>query len=135
MKFLCDENFPVNLVAGLSTIELSNHHTPRKAEIIHTKQLGISNYSDEEIIEVAGNQKAIIITQDKDFKHFKHYKELYKHHDVGVVLYKAYGGKDRYWDKVTAFVNQWEKIKKLAHETPRPFVIQFDVRGASLLSI
>ncbi|HTE00426.1 MAG TPA: DUF5615 family PIN-like protein [Mucilaginibacter sp.] len=135
MKFLCDENFPVNLVSGLSIIEKSNHKSPYQGEIIHTQDLNISNYSDEEIIEIAGKQNAIIITQDKDFKHFKHYKELYKQHNVGVVVYKAYGGKDRYWDKVTAFVNQWEKIKKLVAESPRPFVIQFDIRGAALLNI
>jgi len=133
MKFLCDENFPFNLVSGLSTIEKSNHKSLYQGEIVHTQDLGIRNYSDEEIIEIAGKQNAIIITQDKDFKHFKHYKELYKQHNVGVVVYRAYGGKDKYWDKVIAFVTQWEKIKKLAYDTPKPFVIQFDIRGASIL--
>jgi hypothetical protein len=135
MKFLCDENFPVNLVTGLSMIEKSNHKSPHQGEILHTRDLNIQNYSDEEIIEIAGHQNAIIITQDKDFKHFKHYKELYKQHNVGVVMYKAYGGKDKYWDKVIAFVNHREKIKKLAEETPRPFVIQFDIKGASILKV
>lgn len=54
MKFLCDENFPVNLVSGLNIIEKSNHKSPHQGEIIHTQNLNIRNYSDEEIIEIAG---------------------------------------------------------------------------------
>lgn len=129
MKFLCDENFPVNLVNGINLIEKSNHKSPTFGEIIHTQDLNISDYTDEEIISIAGTHQAIIITADKDFKHHKHYKELYKQHNVGVLQYKALNNQDRYWYKVISFVNNWEKIKKMVSETERPFVFQFDMKN------
>ncbi len=127
--------FQLIKLRGLSIIEKSNHKSQYKGEIIHTKDLNIGDYIDEDLIKVAGNQDAIIITQDKDFKHFKHYKELYKQNNVAVVMYRAYNGKDKYWDKVIAFVNQWEKIKKMSAETERPFVIQFDTKGVCFLKV
>lgn len=129
MKFICDENFPVNLINGINLIEKSNHKSPNMGEIIHTKDLGASNYTDEEIIVLAGEHNAIIITEDKDFKHFKHYKALYKEHNVGVLLYKPYRKKNRYWDKVMSIVDDWEDIKNLISETGKPFVIQFDLKS------
>lgn len=133
MKFICDENLPHNLVAGINLIEKSNHKSPNQGEITHTKELGISNFKDEEIIVLAGKMNAFIITSDKDFKHFKHYKALYKEHNVGVVLYKAINNQDRYWDKVRAIINNWEKIKKMASEAEKPFVLQFDLKGITPL--
>lgn len=97
-------------------IEKSNFKSPNFGEIIHTRSIGINNYKDEELIVVAGKEKAIIITSDKDFKHFKHYKNLYKEKKVGVILYKSLNNQDRYWDKVIALVVNWEKIKKLTSE-------------------
>ena len=129
MKFLCDENFPLNLVLGVNLIEKSNFKSPNFGEIIHTRSIGINNYKDEELIVVAGKEKAIIITSDKDFKHFKHYKNLYKEKNVGVILYKSLNNQDRYWDKVIALVVNWEKIKKLTSEAERPFIFQFDLKG------
>ena len=87
--------------------------------------------TDEEIIEIAGEQKTIIVTQDEDFKRIKHYHQLYKQHRVGVIFYKSPSGGLTYWEVVKSFIRTWEDIKTDLSKFTPPFVCEIHKNGFS----
>ena len=136
ITFLFDQNLPLNLAHGLATLEKSNYKSPNACKIYHTIDLEFSNYTDEALIVEAAKLNAVIITEDKDFKHFKHYKELYLQHNVSAVKYTLSNRKnERYWDRVIAFVTQWEEIKLRIANTESNIIIEFNHKGCSTFTI
>jgi predicted nuclease of predicted toxin-antitoxin system len=128
MYFLFDENVPYKFVQGLDYIEQSNK-SPIKATISHPKFIGKEGVPDEEIIKIAGDNKAIIISFDKDFKHIKSYYPLYRQHKVGVVFLNLTKKEANYWGIVKLIINNWEDLKlRLKDEIP-PFVFQVHKNG------
>jgi PIN domain-containing protein len=130
MLFIFDENYPPEFVRGFSIIETANHHNPIKAQIIFAIDfMGKSGASDEELIAKASKQKAIIITQDSDFRRIKHYKTLLIEHEVGYIYFKVPKGSHRYWDIVKAFVNKWDEIKQNIKKDTIPFAYEINKTG------
>lgn len=129
MYFLFDENVPHRFVEGLACIEYSNRKSPCQATVSHPKLIGKEGSTDEEIISLAGERQAIIISFDKDFKHIRSYYPLYKQHKVGVVFFRLSKKESNYWGIVTLIINQWEELKmKLKDESP-PFAYEISKQG------
>ncbi len=133
MVFLFDENCSFRMADGLNALEDGNTRSDIKITVTHPKHCGLSGKSDEEIIEYAGKHQATIFTQDKDFKHIKHYYQLYKTHKVGVIILRSYKGQIQYWDNVQRLIKHWEEIKSLVKTTPKPFVYEIHKTGISQL--
>jgi len=130
MLFIFDANFPHDFVKGFSIIENANRKSQIKANIVFVDEfMGMSGSTDEEIIEKATLQNAVIITHDSDFKRIKHYKALLTHHKVGYVYFKVPNGKYHYWDIVKSFVNKWEEIKEAITNSEHPFAFEINKQG------
>jgi hypothetical protein len=129
MLFIFDENYPHEFVKGFSIIETANRHNPIKAEIVFVGDfMGKLGARDEEIIEKASKQKAVIVTHDSDFRRIKHYKSLLMEHEVGYIYFKqpkVY----KYWDIVKAFVNKWDEIKESIKNETIPFAYEINKTG------
>lgn len=139
MLFIFDENYPHQFVKGFSILEKANRKSPIKVDIVFAvdfmggpkidpatgTRLSIE---DEEIIASASQKGAVIVTHDSDFKRIKHYKPLLVKHAVGYIYFKT-PKKYEYWDKVKAFVNRWEDIKRKVSTSAHPFAFEIDKRG------
>ena len=134
MVYIFDENYSYRLAQGLSLIEQGNLKSKIPIEITHVKLLGLQGASDEDIIEEAGRRKGVIITMDKDFRHMKHYYNLYKTHGTGGVIFRSSKGVIHYWDIVTSFINKWEKLKEEIKNDSLPFAYQINKQGIQKLS-
>jgi predicted nuclease of predicted toxin-antitoxin system len=110
MVFLFDENIPYKLAQGFILIEEAENSPKIKATVSHIKILNREGATDEEVIQIAGEMKAIIVTFDKDFKHIRSYYPLYKKHNVGIILLKLDKRESNYWGIVKLLTNNWEKI-------------------------
>jgi len=97
-------------------------------QIIYTEFLYFTLFI-EEIIALAGKEKAIIVTQDEDFKRIKHYHQLYKQHSVGVIFYKSPSGGMTYWEVVKSFIKTWEDMKANLSKFTPPFVCEITKTG------
>jgi predicted nuclease of predicted toxin-antitoxin system len=133
MKYIFDENFSHRLAQGLSLIEQGNLKSKIHTEITHVKFLGLEGATDEEIIEAAGKNEGVIITMDKDFRHMKHYFQLYKTHKTGVIIFRSTKGKLSYWDIVKSFINKWEELKESIINESVPFAFQINTKGIQKL--
>jgi predicted nuclease of predicted toxin-antitoxin system len=130
MIILCDENFPVKIAEGLSIIESANRDTVLQCTITHPSILNKTGTSDEEWIKYAGENDAIILTFDGDFKDVKTKGTLYSQNKIGAFFfrYDKKGG-SRYWQTVRLLVNNLEEIKKIIVEKERPFVYRVTSSG------
>ena len=135
MFFLFDENIPYKLAQGFILIEEADNHPKIKAKIHHIKLMGKEGASDSEVIKIAGDEKEIIVTFDRDFKHIKSYYPLYQKYGVGVILLKLQKKDSNYWGIVKILTNNWENIKTTLHQKSRPFVYQVDNAGLKRLEI
>jgi predicted nuclease of predicted toxin-antitoxin system len=133
MLFIFDNNCPPALAKGLNLIEEGNDRSPIKVKVSHVRDFLNENATDEEIIKCAGENKGIIITYDKDFKHIKHYYALYRDFKVGVVFYKS-GKHMNYWEMVKTFINRWEEMKSNVKDSNLPFAFEVNSKGVNKLS-
>lgn len=130
MLFLFDENFSPNLAGGLALIESANTRSPVQVEIKHTNDfMGGAGSSDTDIIAAAAGLGAVIFTKDSDFKRIKHYHELYREHQVGVVFFRSTKQRLTYWDEVVNFINRWESLKTALAEARPPMAFQLTLQG------
>lgn len=129
MQFISDENIPYKLAAALSILEESNLKTKIVGKITSIKALGKEGITDEEVIKLAGDMDATILTFDKDFKHIKSYYPLYKQHNVGVVFFKLAKDESDYWGMVKILINKWEDLKKELNGEAKPYVYQVSKQG------
>lgn len=131
MLFIFDENFPAEFVKGFSIIEKANKRRNIQADIVSAIDfMGKTGASDEELIEMANEKNAVIVTHDSDFKRIKHYKLLLVKHKVGYIYFHVKsGGGYHYWDIVTAFVNKWEDITSSVSKATHPFAFEINKKG------
>jgi predicted nuclease of predicted toxin-antitoxin system len=131
MHFIFDAQMPVKLAIGLEALDKENNAGIIKIKTHHAdndKELG-RGATDAEIIVWAGKHKAIIISEDDDFKRIKSNKQLVKNLKVGYVLYKPPHHGSRYWEKVQAFIMGWERLKEKIKEIEKPFVLIINKKG------
>jgi predicted nuclease of predicted toxin-antitoxin system len=134
MLFLFDENYSYRIAEGLHLLEDGNNKSKIKVKVTHVKHCGLLNKPDEDIIEYAGKNNAIIFTQDEDFRHIKHYYKLYEQHKTGVVVFRSYKGKIFYWDMVERLVKVWENLKVTLYTEQKPFALEITKTGISKLN-
>jgi predicted nuclease of predicted toxin-antitoxin system len=129
MLFVFDANCPKKLAEGLEILELGNKRSSLFAEVKHISKLTLPSAKDEEVIDITGRNKGILITYDTGFKSNKHRYQLYRQKHVGVILYHSFRSVIFYWDIVKAFVDEWEKLKEFADAKKPPFLLEISVRG------
>ena len=132
MNFIFDANLSFRLAEGLAILESGND--PEWEVIVNCKHadrvedLG-EGATDPQVIEYAGKNNAIIISQDDDFKRIVGNKLLIKELKVGYILYKPPKRGCRYWDIVEAFIAGWKKIKENLKDKQPPFMYIIDSKG------
>ena len=98
MIIYIDENFPPQLAEGLDILSkplFSN------IEIKSIKNAFGQGCKDEDWIPVAGNQGAVVITQDLNINNTRSQRELYRKSKLGVFFFKPPSKKGyRYWEMV-----------------------------------
>lgn len=129
MNILFDENVPYKLAEGLKCLEHSNNSVFGKADILYPRLLGKEGIQDPEVIELAGQIQAVIITFDKDFKHIKSYYPLYKKYGVGVIYLQLPRKEANYWGMVKLIINKWEDIKEHLQDKIPPFASEVNKNG------
>lgn len=134
IRILFDENYSPHLIEGLSILEKANYRSQFPAEVMDIRNVARKQgATDDEVIEIAGNLRAIIFTQDTDFKKLKHKAPLYKRHSTGVVFFHSSGNKIIFWDIVINIIKHWEQLKEqIANSTP-PFVFKVTKHGVEKL--
>lgn len=130
MLIIFDENFPQKIAEGLNTIESTNRDTILHCEITHPYLIKKGGTTDDDWVEYAGINNAIIMTFDKDFKDIKAKGRLYNEHKVGVFFFKFDKKEKMYWQVVRLFVNNFDAMKKIILEVERPFVYRISSKGS-----
>lgn len=134
MVLLFDQNVPKKIAEGLTLLEQANYKSKHKAEVAHISILNRDGITDEDVIKLAGELKATIITFDADFKHKKHYYKLYKEYNVGILLFKSSKGVINYWDNVVLIISKWEELKEKISKANKPFAFELGKHGIQTLS-
>lgn len=127
MHLIFDANFSHRLSAGLDILNKGN--SDKFIKIDHADTLLGAGATDEEIIHEAGKTKAIIISQDDDFKRIRSNKLLIKALGVGYVLYRPPKHGCRYWEIVNAFILCWPKLKETLSTAKTPFIFELNKSG------
>jgi hypothetical protein len=135
MLFILDANCPKKIAEGLDILEQGNRRSLIHAKVRHITKLTVPNASDEEVIKLAGKNKAILITYDKGFKTNKHRYKLYKEHYIGVILFHSFKDVVYYWDIVKSFVSRWEELKSAIKDEQIPFLYEISTSGFRSISI
>ena len=131
MLILFDENFPQKLAEGIDIIEQGHKDSILQCEITHPYLIGKGGTTDDEWIKFLGENNAIFMTFDKDFKDIKSKGRLYCENQVGVFFFK-YDKKDKdgmYWQSVKIFIKNFGEIKRIITEVPRPFVYRITLNS------
>jgi len=68
MLFILDANCPKKIAEGLDLLEQGNKRSSIHARVRHITKLTAANANDNEVIELTGKNKAILVTYDKGFK-------------------------------------------------------------------
>jgi predicted nuclease of predicted toxin-antitoxin system len=133
MNFIFDANLSFRLAEGLAILESGND---AEREVIanckhadNVEDLGIGA-TDPQVIQYAGKNSAIIISQDDDFKRIEGNRLLIKELKVGYVLYKPPKRGCRYWDIVESFVSGWKTLKESLKDKEPPFMFIIDKKGS-----
>ncbi|MEO6832858.1 MAG: DUF5615 family PIN-like protein [Chitinophagaceae bacterium] len=130
MHFLFDANLSHRLAEALKVLEEGDDRGI-SVTISHADNLLGRGATDMEVIQEAGKTKAIIISQDDDFKRIKSNATLMRQLQVGYVLYKPPKKGSRYWDIVVSFVQGWQRLKETLANRETPFVFTINAKGES----
>lgn len=121
MKFFIDENIAPQIAKALTILQqpLNNGEA---VEIRNIKDEYGQGADDEEWIPEVGKVKGIVLTQDSNIYRTRQQRQLYEHHNVGVIFLKPPSKTGyRYWDLVRKIVDMWPEIKKVSRKSQRPF--------------
>ncbi len=126
MKVYIDENIAPQIAPGLHHLQEPLNNKERCCcEIVSIKDFFGEGVKDEEWIPIAGQEGAIVITQDLRINSNQQQRLLYLEHGLGIFFIKPPSKNGYlYWDLVKLVINRWEEIKHLADKTPRPFAFK-----------
>lgn len=124
-----DENFAPQLARGF---DIFQQHLNLK-ETSPIKVLSISDVfgrgaKDEDWIPKAGEENAIVITQDLKIFRTRHQNELFKEHGLGVFFFKPPSTGYSFWQMLEQLIKYWPEIKKKMN-AKRPFAFIVTPRG------
>jgi predicted nuclease of predicted toxin-antitoxin system len=118
MHFLFDENMPLRLAKGLEILDADNEtNRPLVHKISHMTEHYKPGADDPDIVRLAKRIKAIVVSEDDDYKNISATYELVIRLKIGYVLFKLpkkVGS--TYDDKVLAFIKAWPKLKTKANK-------------------
>lgn len=99
----------------------------QKGDVIHLTDKFPPNAKDEDWMEFVGENKMILITQDKKIKKRAAELNAFKRHKVGAFILT---GQNRdIWQIIQQIIKNWLQIKNLAARTKRPFAFRVPLRG------
>lgn len=129
MIILFDENIPSKIAEGINIIDSANKDTILKCTYTHPYLLNKGGELDDNWIEYAGKNRAIIFSFDRDFRQIKSKGKLYVEHNVGVFFFKYKKGDPIYWQTVKLIINHLNEIKSTIVNVPSPFVFEISSLG------
>ena len=98
-RIYIDENFAPQLANGLDVFQQHLNLKERNPiTVLSIKEEFGKGALDEYWIPIAGEQKAIVITQDLRIQRTRHQNELYKKHGLGVIFFKPPSNGYSFWE-------------------------------------
>lgn len=102
-----------------STLNEEEKHPP--IEVLAIEKMFGKGTDDEDWIPPIGQEKGIVITQDRVIQRSKAQRELYMKSGVGIFFLKAPKTGMNSWDMFTKLIKWWPDMKKIARKNPTPF--------------
>jgi len=128
-RIYIDENFAPQLAYGLDVFQQHLNLKERNPiTVLSIKEEFGKGALDEYWIPIAGEQKAIVITQDLRIQRTRHQNELYKKHGLGVIFFKPPSNGYSFWEMVEQLIKRWPEIRKKT-KLDRPFAFRCTNRG------
>src|SRR5690606_13458148 len=116
-----DENFPPQLARGLDVLQKPLNDGSFVLEVRSIKDVW-PGARDEDWIPEAGQEEAIVITQDLRIQTTRHQRDLYRQYGLGIFFFKPPSKCGfNYWEMVTQIIIRWEEITKAIQKNKRPF--------------
>ncbi len=118
-----DENFPPQLAKGLDSLQEPLNRKDRiPISIVSIAEEFGQGVKDEDWIPLAGNRKAIVITQDLKIQRTRHQRDLYRKHKLGIFFFKPPSKTGyTYWQMVQQVIKRWEEMKRIMWTDKVPF--------------
>jgi|GEM_PF-720410 Uncharacterized protein conserved in bacteria len=131
MVFIFDENMPPRLAKGLQILDADNEpNKPLVNKFYHITEIQKRGADDPDIVREAKNLKAVIVSEDNDYKNINGTYELVVKLRVGYVLFKPPKKTgSSYNDIVTAFVSAWPALKKAIQNEKPPYMFIIERSG------
>ncbi len=131
MTFLFDENMPICLAKVIQVLDVDNEYKkPPVHKIDHITEHYKAGADDPDVVRKAKSLKAIIVSQDDDYKNISATFELVKKLKVGYVLFKTtQKSGSLYNDIVIAFIKAWQRVKNAISEDKPPFMYIIERTG------
>ena len=131
MIIYIDENLPPQLAEGLNRLqEPLNRRNRTDFEVKSIKTVFGEGTKDEDWIPVAGEQKAITITQDFKIQTTRQQKELCENYGLGIFFFSSKNL--NYWQIVKTIIEKWEDILKTIQSSKAPYAYRFTVRSSKM---
>lgn len=128
-KIYIDENFAHQLAQGLDIFQQHlNNKEKLQIQVLSIKKEFGQGALDEEWIPIAGEQKAVVITQDLRIQTTRHQNELYKKYGLGVFFFKPPSKGYSFWEMVEQVIKRWPEIKNKTKNN-RPFAFRCTSKG------
>jgi hypothetical protein len=122
-----DENFPTQLADGLNI--LVQHPYPG-LQVLSIKNTFGQGVADENWIPQAGQQGAVVITQDLNINRTRSQRELFLKSGLGVFFFKPPSRNGfSYWEMLEQVLKRWKTIVELSEKSKKPFAFLCRVRG------
>ncbi len=131
MKIYFDENFPPNIAKAINILEKN-----KDIDVLNiTDEFG-HGIADDDWIPVVGSKGGIVVTQDHNIHRMRQQRELYREHNLGLVVIKPPSKTGyKYWEQVRLIIKEWEKIIKTASRSKRPFGYILKARSSKLIDL
>lgn len=129
-KIFIDENMPPQIARGLNLLQQpQNAKDGMNIDVLSIKDHFGEGAKDEDWIPEVGKINGIVITQDYRIQTFKHQRELYKQHGVGILFFSPPSKTGfAYWEMVKQVITRWEKIKSIVKKEKVPFAYRCSAR-------
>lgn len=125
LKIYIDENIAPQLARAMNIVqEHLNFEEKKPIEVLSLKDTFHEGIKDEEWIPKVGQEKGIIITQDRRIQFSRHQKDLYLQHGVGIIFLKSPKDGMTFWQMFTHLVTWWAEIKQIARHHKPPFAFR-----------
>jgi predicted nuclease of predicted toxin-antitoxin system len=130
MHFLFDENMPLRLAKGLEILDADNEFgKPPVHKISHIYDHYDPGANDPDVVKLARKLKAVVVSEDDDYKNITVTCQLVKKLRVGYVWFKLPKKTgSNYDEQVLAFIKAWPELKKQLKNKKPPymFIIERD---------